>query len=189
MKVYISLPTEQKESELKSFLEGVSHLKRLGHNVMETTKPSLKSKENASKFYAASEKAIKDSDIVITEACCADSKVGYEISRAFNEKKIVIAMEDSSRKQDMNPIIHGNQSKSLIIKKYTKANVAEAMESALKEAAKRLDSKFILIISPEIDRYLDWASQTKRMHKAQVVRNALEGVMKKDKDYQSFLKS
>jgi len=50
----------------------------------------------------------------------------------------------------------------------------------------KIDSKFILIISPEIERYLQWASKTKRMHKAQIVRLALEASIKKDKEYMNF---
>jgi hypothetical protein len=57
----------------------------------------------------------------------------------------------------------------------------------MKEASSRLDSKFILIISPEMDRYLNWASKVKRTHKAQVVRAALEVMIKKDKEYKDYI--
>src|SRR5690348_2172248 len=59
---------------------------------------------------------------------------------------------------------------------------------ALKEIESQLDSKFILVISPEINRYLEWASTEKRMHKAQIVRGAVEELSYKDKRYQQFLK-
>ncbi|KXK09749.1 MAG: hypothetical protein UZ20_WS6002000317 [candidate division WS6 bacterium OLB21] len=51
-----------------------------------------------------------------------------------------------------------------------------------------LDTKFILIISPEIERYLEWVSDNRRMHKAQVVRRAVEDTMEKDKEYKDYLK-
>ena len=37
-----------------------------------------------------------------------------------------------------------------------------------------------------MDRYLNWASKTKRTHKAQVVRSAVEQMIKKDKEYREY---
>lgn len=187
MKIYVSLPLNFDEKELKSFLEGVAHLKKLGHNVLEHTSGKVENKDHAARLFTNSEKAIKDTDIVIAEVSNSDSKVGFEIARAFNEKKFVIALENVEKAEKVNPIIHGNKTKSLIHKKYSSTDIIAVIESSLKEAASKLDSKFILIISPEIDRYLDWASQTKRMHKAQIVRNALEQTMKKDREYRTYL--
>src|SRR5260221_8298707 len=170
MKIYVSLPLNFDEKDLKAFLEGVAHLKKLGHNVLEHSTGKIENKDHAARVFSNSEKAIKDTDIVIAEVSNSDSKVGFEIARAFNEKKFVIALENEDSTGDkINPIIHGNKTKSLIHKKYRSNDIIAVIESSLKEAASKLDSKFILIISPEIDRYLDWASQTKRMHKAQIV--------------------
>jgi nucleoside 2-deoxyribosyltransferase len=187
MKIYVSLPLDFEEKDMKAFMEGVSHLKKLGHNVVDTTGHNAKSKENAEKLFSHSDKSLKDTDIVIAEVSKSDSKVGYEIAKAFNEKKFVIALENENAVDKVNPIVHGNTSKNLMHTKYHKDNITAIIEESVKEAAKRLDSKFILIISPEIDRYLDWSSTTKRMHKAQIVRNALEQMMKKDKDYKNYL--
>lgn len=189
MKIYISLPIESNETKLSSFLEGVSHLKKLGHNILETGRNNTKTKDNTFKYFTHSEKSIKDADIVIAEVSEVDGKIGYEIAKTVSEKKLVIALENEIAKSKQNPIIHGNSSKNIIYQKYNKSNIVKILDNSLKEASKRLDSKFILIISPEIDRYLDWSSQNKRMHKAQVVRTALENAMKKDRDYQESLKN
>ncbi len=186
MKIVVSLPIDEPE-KLGSFLEGVSHLKKLGHNVYETYDTNKKNAVNdIIKNFNKTDKAIKDSDILIAEITNADSKVGYEIARALDEKKVVIAFEDEKSK-NIYPNIHGNKSRTLIRKKYTSNDIIDVINKALKEAASKLDSKFILIISPEIDRYLEWSAQTKRMHKAQIVRNAVEQQMKKDKEYKTYL--
>jgi len=189
MKIYVSLSLSQDSSELKTFMEGVDHLKKLGHNILYLSDlDKSKLKENSSKILNNSEKHLKNSDIVIAEVSSLDSKVGYEIARAFSEKKIVIAFEHENNKE-IHAIIHGNESKNLINQKYNEKNIVQSMNKALKEAASKLDSKFILIISPEIDRYLEWAGQAKRMHKAQIVREAVEYVMSKDKDYKKYSQS
>src|SRR5688572_14944918 len=149
MKIYVSLPLNYNSNEFKSFSNAISLLKRLGHNVVDLS--DSKSKD-ATKFFNTSEKAIKDTDVVIAEVSKSDSKVGYEIARAFSEKKIVIALENEKTKSESNPIIHGNKSRSLVYKKYSDKNAEDVITKALKEAASKLDSKFILIISPEIDR-------------------------------------
>lgn len=186
MKIVVTVPFNETD-KLKTFLEGVAYLKRLGHNVYETFENGKKSSNgDLSKKFEKTDKFIKDSDILIAEVTNADSKVGYEIARALDEKKVVITLEEESSK-NLYPNIHGNKSRTLISKKYKDGNLIETIEKALKEAAGKLDSKFILIISPEIDRYLEWSAQTKRMHKAQIVRNAVEQQMKKDKEYKTYL--
>lgn len=190
MKIVISLPYEANETKLKPFIEGVSHLKRLGHNVNDvsdsTGKKSM-SKDALAKLMSKLDKSIKETDILIAEVSYADSKVGYEIARALDEKKVVIMLEDEKSNSTLSPFIQANGSRTLIHKKYNSKNIIDVVDKSLKEAASKLDSKFILIISPEIDRYLEWGSQTKRMHKAQIVREALELMMKKDKEYKTYL--
>jgi len=181
MKIVVSIPNDQR-TKLSTFLEGISNLKKLGHNVFETYDHESKSFKDFDKI----DKAIKDTDILISEVTEADSKVGYEIARALDEKKVVIALEEEGNTSKL-PIIHDNNSRTLIHIKYSDDKVSESLNKALKEAESKLDSKFILIISPEIDRYLEWAGQTRRMHKAQIVRTAVEQMIKKDKDYKTYI--
>jgi hypothetical protein len=189
MKIYISLPIDFDKKDYKNFNQGIVHLKKMGHNVLDFSDYNVTTKENVAKLFTQYEKSLKDTEIVVAEVSNPDSKVGYEIAKAFSEKKFVIALEKDSTKIKINPIVHGNSSKNMIYSKYNEKNIGEVIEKTVKEATKRLDSKFILIISPEIDRYLDWSSSTKRMHKAQVVRNALDQMMKKDRDYKNYLNS
>lgn len=185
MKILVSTPDNSSSKDLASFFEGVSYLKRLGHNV--TIDTDLKGKDEK-EFFKKMEKAIKDTDIVLTEATNSDTKTGFEIARSLDEKKIVIVLEEEGKTKQSSAWIHTNNSKNLIFQKYSKKNnIQEIIDRALNAAKGQLDTKFILIISSEIDRYLDWAASTKRMHKAQIVRNAVEVMMKKDKEYKNYL--
>lgn len=60
-----------------------------------------------------------------------------------------------------------------------------ALEEKYKEAE---EPKFILIISKEIDRYLEWASAAYLMHKSRIVRDAIEDRMSGDKEYKKDYK-
>lgn len=184
MKILIAIPTNQSSKDFDIFNDGIKLLKKIGHNISDTSSISKNEKE-LEKNFSKTDKLIKETDILIAEVSQADSKVGYEIARALDEKKVVIAFESDKSKQTL-PIIHGNNTKQLIVKKYSKNNIERVIEESLKEAEGRLDSKFILIISPEMDRYLNWASKAKRTHKAQIVRAAVEQMMKKDKEYREY---
>lgn len=180
MKILIS-----SEAKNKAFNQITESFSRQGYNLLEDRKPI--SEENSKKDLAKLESNIKNSEVIIIDVSTQDFKTGYIISRALTDKKVVIALRSEKSKDSKEPLLFANKSKNLLIFSYTDKNAVEVAENALSEAKKRLDTKFILIIPPEIDRYLDWASQNKRLHKAQIVRSAVEGSMKKDKDYKDYL--
>lgn len=181
MKIVISRSTTSDSTKSLVLANGAKYLKRLGHNILDTNIDT----KDIEKAFLKNDKYIKDCDILILDLDYADSKVGYEIARALDEKKVVIAFQKEGSKIT-DPLIHANPNKNLVIQKFTDKNIESSIEDALKSAASRLDSKFILIISSEMDRYLNWASKTKRTHKAQVVRAAVEQMMKKDKEYRDY---
>lgn len=191
MKILVLHNDSFKESDHKAFTAAIDNLRRLGHNVKSdlemkssVKKGDLKSVE---KYQKKLEKAVRDTDIVISDVTNADAKLGFDIANSLSEKKIVIALHNG--KGDSTDIlpIDGTDSRILIVRKYTEKDINEIVTDAIEEAKSKLDTKFILIISPEIDRYLDWASNTKRMHKAQIVRNSIEAAMKKDREFKNYL--
>lgn len=56
-------------------------------------------------------------------------------------------------------------------------------EIKLEEERRKSQIKFIMIITSEIDKYLRWASDHYQMHKSEIVREALQNAIKKDKNY------
>ncbi|MEP7103855.1 MAG: hypothetical protein ABI721_04060 [Candidatus Dojkabacteria bacterium] len=186
MKILATVPEVSNDKILKTFLEAVKILKKQGHNVTEIKADNSKKSADLAKAFNQIDKYIKDTDILITDVTNADSKVGYEVARALDEKKVVIALEEEKSKNQF-VVIHGNKNRQIVHAKYNAKNIETVIADVVKEASSRLDSKFILIISPEMDRYLNWASKVKRTHKAQVVRTALEALIKKDKEYKDYV--
>lgn len=132
---------------------------------------------------------IKNADLVVAEVSLTDSGVGYEISYALNLKKPVLALYNEDSIEPTAPPIAVGKNKLLTFKKYKASDVEKIIAKYMQDVRKQMDTKFILIISPEIDRYLEWASEFRRMHKAQVVRESVEAMMKKDKEYKAYLNS
>lgn len=181
MKILVIQNENIKTSQNKDFIKAVEGLKRLGHNIKLDTEFQKNGKLTEG-YSTKIDKVIRESDIVIAEVSNPDLKVGIEISKALSERKVVLALYKDKTSASIDAITT-NDAKTLLVKKYSTANIDKVIASSIDEAKGKLDTKFILIISSEIDRYLDWSSQHRRMHKAQVVRTAVEALMKKDKEY------
>lgn len=131
-------------------------------------------------------RSIKNSELLIAEVSNLSSGVGFFISAALNLNKPVLALFNRASKETPSKTLKGSTDKLMHFVEYDWENINEVLKKFTDKIKKKLDSKFILIISPEIDHYLEWASQEHRMHKAQIVREAIEKVMRKDKEYKKF---
>lgn len=193
MKILVTYNDNYKKAELKGFDKGIEVLRKQGHNLVTDielkSEFDMKKSAEVPKYQTKLNRSLKDTDILIAEISDADAKVGFDIANALAEKKVVIALEKKGSKNTISSIHGMADARQLLIHQYEDGNIETVINAAVEDAKSKLDTKFILIISPEIDRYLDWASQTKRMHKAQIVRNSIEDKIKKDKGYKTYLQS
>ncbi len=193
MKIFTSAPNEDRAS-LKSFFDMVESLPSKGHKIIDIYKndtvPIPDDVEYLVKKYKQSERAIKESDVVLVDVTYPGRRVGFEIARALDERKFVIALYDEKGNVSARRIapLLGNTSRNIYYQGYNEGNIKSIVEEGLKQAKDQMDTKFILIISPEIDKYLEWSSTERRMHKAQIVRTSIEDMMEKDKEYKQFVK-
>ena len=152
--------------------------------------------DEAKKMFQKNVKSIKAADVVLAECSYASSGLGYEISQAIDEKKPVIAIYNLNtdlahpRHIKRVPIsLKGNTSKYLILREYDIKSLKKTLELAVKDAKSLADTKFILIIPPAIDKYLEWNVKEKGISKAEITRQAVENMMKDDKAYIEYMKS
>jgi len=146
--------------------------------------------EQAKKEYQKIINSIKKSDFIVIETSVQASIIGFLMSTAINEKKPILALSDEKLGKDSESFWnYAIKNKLLSCKTYSLKNINEVIAEFLNSVKKIIDTKFILIISPEIDSYLEWASDNRRMHKAQVVRRAVEEIMSLDKEYKKFITS
>jgi len=136
--------------------------------------------------YKRNMKSLKNCDVVVAEISCISSGIGFLLAEALNQKKPVIALFNSKLQVKPSLTLKGIRSKIFFYLEYTHDKLEKILLKALLEIKQKLDTKFILIISPEIDRYLTWSADYRRMHKAQVVRNAIEKIMETDKEWLKY---
>lgn len=195
MKVYYTYSLKLPE---EAILKVKQIIEDFGGKVQSRKRPSDYSSfdpKEAENVYHNNLKLIKSSDIVIADISYTSSGVGYEVSLALSEKKPVVCIynlreyENKSSLLSSVPVnLKGNTSKYLILKEYSLSTLKKTLELAIKDAKDLADTKFILIIPPEIDKYLEWNVKEKGIAKAEITRNAVEDLMKRDKEYAQYLK-
>ena len=206
MKVYLTTGYENPKKSSESLDNIIAAVKGEGHTIIkrplkahhgdETYRVNEKQYQDIFDFinvpietiYSESTKRIKNSDVVIAEASYFVSPgVGFELAFALHEKKPVLVLINKNSDIVLSEVIEGNPSKLLTTVRFeNQADLTKDIKQFLLKSKKKLDTKFILIISPEIDRYLQWAGNERRMHKAQLVRQAIEEMIERDKEYRVF---
>lgn len=166
----------------------VKEFEKNGHSVdksylQKSTDSDAHDFENA---YKRNMLSIKKADVIVAEVTTLPSGIGFLVSTALNQKKPVLALFNKDSKSTPSTTLKGSNNKLMSFKEYSDETIEKTIKSFLNKVKNLLDTKFILIISPEIDRYLEWASDYKRMHKAQIVREAVEEMMKKDKEWKKM---
>ncbi|MBN1331530.1 hypothetical protein JW978_01430 [Candidatus Dojkabacteria bacterium] len=169
----------------------IKELKKSAHSVDSEWMTATK-EEDAEHFensYKRNMQSIKNCDFVVAETSLISSGLGFQIATALNQKKPVIALYNP-KKQNPSATLKGSsdRNKYLFYAEYNSdEDIQKLLDTTIAKVKSSLDTKFILIIPSEIDRYLEWASDYKRMHKAQLVRQAIEDYMQRDTDWKEFL--
>ena len=168
----------------------VSYLEKFGFPIDQTQMATTYNYEiqHVEDAFRTNYNAIKKSDVVIIEASELSNGIGFLIATALNEKKPVLALNNKTINSLPQLTLQSAKNKLFTYKDYTNNTLDKILNEFFSKVKSLVDTKFILIISPEIDRYLEWASVNRRMHKAQVVRSALEDIIEKDKEYKAALK-
>lgn len=195
MKVYFSATITDSTESRERYKKIIDLLKKSGHKVFEYEQDKLtpkdlanRSEESIQKAYKLLSDKLKGSDIYIADVTYQSVGIGYEISQAIMERKPVLVLSHESAGETPMATIQGQNNKFINYAEYNNDTLEKITNGFIDEAKEKLDTKFILIISPDIDKYLKWASDEYRMHKAQIVRDAIEEAIKKDKDYKEYLK-
>ena len=188
---YVSSKQTPKQKSINNTINKV--LENSGHRVdfVSIDEEEIASSFNLEKNYQKIINSIKKSDFIIIEISNMSSGLFFLIALSLNEKKPVLALNNTNGKSNSTPrkglTSYATKNKLFTYNEYNEKNLSNIISNYILEVKKIIDTKFILIISPQIDRYLEWSSVNRRMHKAQVVRRAVEQVLNDDKEYKKVL--
>lgn len=187
MKVTLVFAPEKQAELYDSVKKIVDHLKKRRHTVnQDILKRGILSriqKTDPAKFYQALWRKVKLSDAVIAELSSPSTEVGYIIADALREKKPVLVLVNKDAKVNYTPSLSWRSPRFLMTKIYVNGQLEGVIDEFLSFASVKIDTKFILIITPEIDAYLRWKASEEGVRKAEVVRRAIEAYMERDEQY------
>lgn len=189
MKVFFIADRRSKEM-MTNYTQIIKELEKGGAKVDKSwiNRSSEEDSHDFENAYKRNMKSIKECDVIVAEVSELTTGIGFLISTALNLKKPVLAMFNRSSKVPASTTLKGSNNKLLDFREYSDTDVPAQIKGFFGKVKSLLDTKFILIISPEIERYLEWASDYRRMHKAQIVRQAIEDMIGKDKEFKEHLK-
>lgn len=140
----------------------------------------------AVKLIRNNEKALKECDVFIADMTDSSAGLGFEVALAMVDKKPVLILRNKNDNRAMNPILD-TPSKTTTYREYeTIEDITKHIDKFLDHAKDQIDTKFLMIVPAALDRYITWAANYYRMHKAQVVRKAVEAMMAKDKNWKNY---
>lgn len=99
---------------------------------------------------------------------------------------IVLLVDSKEKKGDYSWL---SKYKNLNIVEYENQKTASRLNKVLLGIREGVNKKFILILSPEIQKYISWSSGNGKTHKASIIRHAIIETMNKDKEWVAYLGS
>ena len=184
MKVTLAYAPENRTKltkQLQTIVGALKHRKQLV--TKDTQTKGLISKSDVAKYYQKLKSTVKTSETLIVELSAPSTELGFLIAEALTQRKPVLALFPKTSKIELEGFFNDKHSRFLQIKRYTDTTLAQDVDEFVSFATQKVDTKFILIITPEIDSYLRWKAKEEGVRKAEVVRNAVEEYMEKDKAY------
>lgn len=138
-------------------------------------------------------KAILASDVVIAEGTTASFSLGHQITLGLSKGKPVLFLKNEdynakSKKRFVSEFVDGIKNPLLTVAKYNSNTLPDILNDFLNKNGASPIVKFNIILTKEIENYLDWASYAYKTNKSEFIRKLiLEHMANKDEKYQKFL--
>jgi hypothetical protein len=153
------------------------------------------SKEEARSMVRENQKLIQKADIVITEFSFLSHSTSYHTTYAIEQKKPVLLLynnvdytESPNFAFRIPSTFVGLDAGNLLIKEYSNQTIETTLKYGIHDAVALMMTKFNLIISPEINRFLEWSVKDTGLPKSELTRKSLENTSRENKRYQDYLK-
>lgn len=120
-------------------------------------------------------------DVVVIEVSFPSTSIGYELARALEWEKPVLALHVEGATSPT--ILRGRLSEKLILQSYNSYNLEEVIRGGLDFLKKVADVRFTLLLPSRIIRYLDWTATHKKTPRSVFIREMLLERLEADQEY------
>ena len=200
MKVHFACSTSELETHKDNYLKICNLIKEMGHTItrdwLEEAIQLVKEKKvgslNREDVYNKVVSSILASDVVIIEGTVASFSVGHQITLGLSKNKptlfLISRQEAKKNAKVKNSFLAGINSPLLKVVEYDDSNLADILNDFLNNNGGRPVVKFNIVLTKEIENYLDWVSFTNKVNKSEFIRNLILKHMKDDdKQYHKYI--
>lgn len=137
--------------------------------------------------------SILASDVVIIEGTVASFSVGHQVTLGLSKNKptLFLTKKKSAGTKGTkvkSSFLAGLTSPLLTMAEYDDSNLADVLNDFLNNNGARPVVKFNIVLTKEIENYLDWASFTYKVNKSEFIRNLILRHMRdEDVQYKKYL--
>lgn len=137
--------------------------------------------------------SILASDVVVIEGTVTSFSVGHQVTLGLSKNKptLFLIRKDLKGKKGgktKDSFLSGLTSPLLKVVEYDTSNLADILNDFLNNNGGRPVVKFNIVLTKEIENYLDWASFTYKINRSEFIRNLILRHMRdEDKQYRKYL--
>lgn len=204
MKIHFACSTSELEIYNKNYTDICNLIRDMGHtitrdwinNAVATLDDYKKGKIKIDRveIYNKAIESILASDVVIIEGTVSSFSIGHQMTLALGKNKptLVLIYNDGSEKKNkfQSSFIHGIKSPFLTVSKYSSQEDLKRILTNFLSKSVTTSIKFNIVLSREIENYLNWAGFYYKTNKSEFIRDVLTRHMNiEDKNYQKYLSS
>ena len=149
--------------------------------------------EVAKSFFEAGLSILSQLDALVIEVTQVDQQVSYFLAQAILQKKPVLCLyqKNKSPRSLLMFLKQKNIPRTIKIKAYTDASLHKTVTDFLHSIKGRVEEieipsiRFTLRLTPQLDKYLNFAVHGKKITKADYLREMLKNKMASDEKFQS----
>ena len=190
MKIYFLGAISGLSQYRKNYVKEVKILEQMGHHVLsdhilerDHSRPDTFVIKDDREYYEYMTGRIKSSDVVVADVSHPTANIGYEISFALSNNIPVLALHSEEMESKVFPLLVGNQSDLLSLRSYEYKDLQRILKEELQRIFELSNSKFTIIINPQIASYLEWVSAKKGITRSEFVKGLIADYMPRDKAY------
>jgi len=187
MKVHFACSTSQLDVYKNDYRNICRLLKGMGHTItldwLEQAVDFFEKKSphrlNHEGIYNKVTASILASDVVIVEGTVMSFSVGHQLTLGLSKNKPCLFLVKKRSKSSKNikagvgSFLDGITTPLLTVAEYDDANLPDILDNFFNSNSGKPIVKFNIVLTKEIDNYLDWASFTYKVNKSEYIRNLI----------------
>jgi hypothetical protein len=177
MNIYFTASIAGKKLYLQNYQTILDSIQSQNHtiiadHIINTTEEEihLETSEERRDFHKRLDQWITSADAVVAEITFPSISVGFEISRALEKGKPVLALYSEGLPPSLLPELNTER---LIVEKYDAETLPEIISEYLRYVNDKHETKFTLLLSDELTSYLTKMSRIKNTSKSAYIRHLI----------------